>query len=278
MKRISLLFCISHLATYAQQTSLLTLFWNNYSLVNPAMTGADQKHRATVNWRNQWDKVNGAPNTLLAGYQVKHETWNSGFGINYTFETIGFERSHQADLNYSYHIELSRGGKILLGASAGYRQSRHQHPFNPGNSLFPVDSRNICFVANVGLAYSKERFLVGVSSTSINQPRSGSYQLKRVLHTHASYAFSVGKKLEVKPQVLFRTDLINYSMDLNLLATFKKQYWIGISYRHSDAICGMLGVDLKQKYRVSYAYDYTINKLSSISRGSHEIGLALLLE
>ncbi|MBL4862634.1 MAG: type IX secretion system membrane protein PorP/SprF, partial [Crocinitomicaceae bacterium] len=37
------------------------------------------------------------------------------------------------------------------------------------------------------------------------------------------------------------------------------------------------GWDLKERYRIGYSYEYSINKLSSISRGSHDIVLGILI-
>jgi hypothetical protein len=40
----------------------------------------------------------------------------------------------------------------------------------------------------------------------------------------------------------------------------------------------MGGWDIMEKFRVGYSYDLTLNKLKSISRGSHEIVLGLMLK
>lgn len=100
----------------------------------------------------------------------------------------------------------------------------------------------------------------------------------------ASYTFGLGstKNFELIPRVLFRTDATNFSTDVNLEAAWiikeKQRLWLGASYRHSDAICGMLGIDLFKRYRIGYSYDYTINQLSAVSWGSHEIVLAFLFD
>lgn len=78
--------------------------------------------------------------------------------------------------------------------------------------------------------------------------------------------------------MLVRTDMVKMSADFNLLVYYKKQYWLGVGYRTSDAICFMGGWDIKEKFRVGYCYDLTINQLSSISRGTHEIVLGFQLK
>lgn len=275
---IGISFLFSYVTIFSQGEGLNTFFWNNYSSINPATTGIFQKHKATVNWRNQWDKVNGAPNTLLVGYQLKQDKINSGFGINYMFETIGFLQSNQVNLNYSHHFKLKNEGFIYIGGALGYHHGRLETSFNPIDPTIPISEQSNLFIANIGFAYQKNRLLIGLSSRNLNQPKSNSYTLYRHYYTHLSYNFSLGNNFDLKPQILVRTNSQKLSTDFNILATLKKKYWIGATYRTNDAICAMIGADIKGKYRISYAYDYTLNALQSNSKGSHEIGLALLLE
>jgi type IX secretion system PorP/SprF family membrane protein len=269
---------------FAQQEPLMTLFWQNYSRINPAMTGVSHTHLGTVNWRNQWDGVNGAPNTLITGYQTRQDKIKGGVGFNFSHDAIGFSRINAFDVNYSHHLVLKEKHKLYLGISAGLHQYRFKPVwggFNPPNDpIFSNGTKDLAFVTNLGLAYSYDKFLVGISSTKLNQPRlkNTNFTMTRNYFVHASYTIPIKNVLELKPQLLVRSDLQSMSTDVNLLATFKKHYWIGFTYRTSDAYCGMIGVDFKGKYRVSYAYDRTYNALSTISKGSHEIGLAFMLE
>jgi type IX secretion system PorP/SprF family membrane protein len=268
---------------FAQQEPLMTLFWQNYSRINPAMTGVKYTHLGTANWRNQWDGVNGAPNTLIAGYQTRQEKLKGGVGFNFSHHAIGFSRSNTFDVNYSHHLVLKEKHKLFLGVSAGLHHFRFKPVWvgvDPNDPLFPQEKTDLAFVANVGLAYSYNKFSVGISSTKLNQPRlkNTNFSITRNYFVHASYTIPIKNNFELKPQVLVRSDLQFMSTDFNLLATFKKHYWIGFTYRTNDAYCSMLGLDLKGKYRISYAYDRTNNALSNISKGSHEIGLAFMLE
>ena len=89
-----------------------------------------------------------------------------------------------------------------------------------------------------------------------------------------------GDKNHIDAQVLMRTDLIKFSMDINAryVKTFanNKSGYGGLTIRTSDAVAFMFGYvpiqDLKQNLQVGYSYDLTLfNKLSNISRGTHEI-------
>ena len=72
-----------------------------------------------------------------------------------------------------------------------------------------------------------------------------------------------------------RTDLIKFSADFNTRYIYdfgnSKQGYAGLTVRTSDAVALMLGYTPLDNLTVGYSYDLTVNKLSSISRGSHEI-------
>jgi hypothetical protein len=75
--------------------------------------------------------------------------------------------------------------------------------------------------------------------------------------------------------LMARTDLVKYSVDINTRYFLKKDGnelgYAGLTYRTSDALGIMLGYNAFKSFTVGYSYDLTLNKLSSISRGSHEM-------
>ena len=78
----------------------------------------------------------------------------------------------------------------------------------------------------------------------------------------------------IDAQMLVRTDFIRFSADLNARYLFKlddKDAYGGLTFRTSDAIAVMLGYSPMPKLQVGYSYDITVNKIASISRGSHEL-------
>ena len=70
---------------------------------------------------------------------------------------------------------------------------------------------------------------------------------------------------------LLRTDLVKVSADINARYLWKDIAYGGLTYRTSDAIAIMLGYSPIKNLTVGYSYDISVNKLSSVSRGSHEI-------
>ena len=79
----------------------------------------------------------------------------------------------------------------------------------------------------------------------------------------------------IDAQVLMRTDLRKFSADFNASYIYdfgnSKIGYGGLTVRTSDAVALMFGYTPMENLTVGYSYDITVNKLSSISRGSHEI-------
>ncbi len=284
MKTLIFLLALTISSTViAQQDPLLSIYWNNLSFINPAATGLFYKHQAAVNYRNQWDKVNGAPNTLIAGYNTKIDKIHGGIGYNYQYKTIGFNQVHRLDVNYGYHFNLGNERVISAGISAGVQRFGVDPNWIPPATVqdpsLPQSSTQYSFLSNIGMVYKGNSLSVGLSSTQFlsSERKNHLYTSARHYNLFAACDIMVGQKFVVTPQFVVRTDAVKFSADFNLLARYKERYWAGITYRTADAVAFCAGWDIKEKYRVGYSYDRTINQLSSISKGTHEIVLGFLI-
>jgi type IX secretion system PorP/SprF family membrane protein len=65
--------------------------------------------------------------------------------------------------------------------------------------------------------------------------------------------------------------------DINTKLSFKDKFWIGASYRRDDSIGLLAGVNISSFINVGYSYDITTSALNTVSNGTHEIVISLLL-
>ena len=79
--------------------------------------------------------------------------------------------------------------------------------------------------------------------------------------------------LEVRPSIIVQSDATSYQLNIGATAFFDRRFWAGITYRMSDAIVGMIGLELKNGIKIGYAYDITTSKMRKDSNGSHEVFL-----
>lgn len=288
----STLFLVT--ASFAQQDALTTQFWNNYAHFNPATSGLLYDHHAAVDYRNQWDGVDGAPVSAFGNYGTTIAE-HHGLGITYGFDRIGFTQTQDANLNYNYQFTLGpaeKERKLAIGLALGIRHFALKTEWIPpgpynGESL-PGNYSDLKLNVNAAVAYKDKGLFIGLSA--IHLPgllfSDGIVTYAVPIHYYAmsSYTFRLGasKNMELIPRILLRTDAVKFSAEFNLEAAWyikqKQRLWLGAGYRYSDAVSAMLGIDLFKRYRIGYSYDITINKLSSISRGSHEIVLGYYLQ
>lgn len=280
---ILLHFVLFVLTIQAQQDELFTHFWNTQQNINPATTGFIFRHEAHAIARQQWVGVNGAPDSQLLSYGAKLEKLHGGLGVTYMRDKIGFSVFQEAKINYAYHLLFKKQHALSFGLSAGLTVSKFDPDWNPptnsNDPSIPSSFKTYGFTPDFGIAYKYKKFRAGFSITQLfDISSSHNYQETRHYYVNASYDLGNEEKLQVCPQLLIRTDMVKMSADLNVLLQYKKQYQLGFSWRTSDALCFIAGYTLREKFNLSYSYDMTINKLSSVSKGSHEIHLGFTLK
>jgi type IX secretion system PorP/SprF family membrane protein len=273
----------------AQQDKLVTHFIFDKMSINPGKTGLDLYNGicATSIYRNQWDKVNGAPNSAILNIESNlSRFFPGGIGINFYHDAIGFSRQNNLLLNYSYPVQIGRAGVLGVGVGIGIMNYGMDPSWVPPTSAIdptlPVGFAATGVDANFGLYFQAKDYYVGVSSTHLTEselskavtPITQSYQTARHYYLMGGYKFKDVANGIIDAQMLVRTDLIKFSADVNARYLFKmdgKDAYGGLSFRTSDAIAVMLGYSPIPKFQVGYSYDITINKLASVSRGSHEM-------
>ena len=119
---ITAAFSVLLFTSYAQQDKLVTHFMFDKMSINPGKTGIDMYNGicATSIYRNQWDKVNGAPNSTVLNIESNlSRFFPGGVGINFYNDAIGFARQNTVLLNYSYPIQIGRIGVLGVGVGMG---------------------------------------------------------------------------------------------------------------------------------------------------------------
>jgi type IX secretion system PorP/SprF family membrane protein len=273
----------------AQQDKLVTHFIFDKMSINPGKTGLDLYNGicATTIYRNQWDKVNGAPNSAILNIESNLSRFlPGGIGINFYHDAIGFSRQNNLLLNYSYPIQIGREGVLGVGVGIGIMNFGMDPEWVPPTQAvdptLPVGFAATAVDANFGLYFQSKDYYVGISSTHLTESElskavsqvTQSYQTARHYYLMGGYKFKDVMNGTIDAQMLVRTDFIRFSADLNARYLFKlddKDAYGGLTFRTSDAIAVMLGYSPMPKLQVGYSYDITVNKLASISRGSHEL-------
>lgn len=296
---ISALLTLATGALFAQQEKLLTHFIYDKMSINPGSTGLDNGIAATMIYRNQWDKVNGAPNSLLFNLEASGVA-NGGVGMSFYHDAIGEMKQNNLLVNYSLHIPVQIGGAYrgTLGAGLGLGlvnigfDPEWIPPTTPNDPLLPLATSGGALDLNFGLfwkgtANPMRPYYVGFSATHLTQAKIDNVNFSNARHMFLMGGYSMidalgtGRSLDF--QLLGRTDMVKFSAEVNarylhsLNATSTKMVYGGVTYRISDGAGLMLGYEANMnpltKFVIGYSYDLTLNKLRDISKGSHEFVL-----
>jgi type IX secretion system PorP/SprF family membrane protein len=231
--------------------------------------------------------------------------------------------------NYSYNIALTQGKeygyehrdglRIAFGAFGGYTNYRvdkgilgqgqtsgldrvaHNNSLNDITYQLLAENSVSAFDLTMGaVIYYAETYFLGVSSSQILQSKIELTD-NSALARHWFITGMIKKELNEQwfliPSVLAKyTPGAPLSMDFSIQADWEDQVYMGLGYRHQDAVAAFIGSKIKwgekvKKFRTDkhryiihayYSYDLTTSRLSNKelvnkSTGSHELTLGFLL-
>lgn len=217
-----------------------------------------------------------------------------GVGVQVINDRTGPLNRFAAYGTYSYHLGLTPRTSLSAGISAGVTNiTLNASKLDFGN--IPVDPavgaggylNTLRPDFNAGVYLYSADYFAGVSvhqvvpqkvefSENIVKKTTG----KTVPHVFATagYRFLVSEDVNLIPSAMVK---FVYPAPPQYEANVKVQYrdllWSGASYRHKDGFAAMAGINVSNIFNVGYAYDYTISRLNTFTKGTHEIVIGFLI-
>lgn len=275
------------LTSEAQHSPLISQYMLNGLVINPGYTGSREVFTANALYRNQWVGFDGAPVTQVVSVHAPLKNKSIALGILFKNEKVGVSNTTGITGNVAYRIFMG-DAKLSFGISAGVGilSSRFTEltTTETSDQAFAGDLRsNLQPDFGAGIYYSTKKYFAGISVPSMisRQYNITDEQLDiksdAGLHNiilQGGYLFTLSEQFKLKPSTLVRISPIgNSQFDLNANLIYNDFFWIGISYRHNEALVALLELQINQQFRVAYAYDYALSIFRQYSSGSHEIGL-----
>lgn len=282
-----------------QQDRLVTHFMYDKMSLNPGATGMGMRDGicGSLIYRNQWDKVNGAPNSAILnveGSLGRVSPFLKGFGISFFHDAIGYTRQNNVVLNYSYHQELSGVGTLGIGLGAGITNLGMSPvwipPTNAVDNSLPQQFSATKLDLNFGLYFrSLNNWYAGISSTHLSQSDlipdetpTPTYGYSTARHYYVMGGWkkdNLTNNGDLDLNAVVRTDLVKTSAEFSARYIWKMDpehhFYGGLGFRFVESVPVMLGymwnIDRDNYLHAGYSYDVSVNKLSSVSRGSHEM-------
>ncbi len=215
-----------------------------------------------------------------------------GVGLHAVIDKSGPLSRTDLNATYAYHLGLTEKLNISVGIAAGISKidlNTSKLVLGEENTVDPAITGNSSQTTpdlGAGIWVYGPTFFAGVSARQLLSQKlnfgsvegSNTGKLSPHMFFTAGYKFFLSENIAAIPSVMVKyVSPAPTSYDANFKVAFQDRFWVGGSYRKDDSFAGLLGFNLSHLFNLSYSYDFTTSDLKTVSRGSHEIVLGLLL-
>ncbi|RWY53717.1 PorP/SprF family type IX secretion system membrane protein [Mucilaginibacter gilvus] len=214
-----------------------------------------------------------------------------GIGFMIVSDKAGPITQTNIDATYAYHLGITDQLNVSVGVSAGVSH------INLNTDLITLENSNDPVLNNinnsqwkpdlgVGVWAYSSRFYFGISAQQILPQNlyittgNTANQSKTVPHFFATggYKIFLSDDVTLLPSALLKfIDPAPVTFDVTMKLSFRDRFWFGGSFRKDDSYAVLAGFNLSSVVNVGYSYDVTTSALRTVSNGSHEIVLGILL-
>jgi len=279
----------------AQQDAQYTQYMYNTLSINPAYAGARGGLSVIGLHRSQWVGLDGAPRTQTVSiHSPVGESKRVGLGLNITNDEIFISNETYIDADFSYTIPTGDEGKLAFGLKGGvhlldinYSQaSAFQGGDNLATSQADIDNK---FSPQIGLGmfYYTDKFYVGLSAPNLlrtehfdesdntNSTNSTFLARERInYYLTTGYVFDITPDFKFKPAGLVKAvQGAPLQVDVTANALLFDKLTLGVAYRWSAALSGLVGFQLTDSIMLGFAYDRETTELQQFNDGSYEVFL-----
>lgn len=303
--------------TGESQDPVFSQYYMMPTMINPSLVGQINGPRFGLIYRNQWPAISNAYETFGFSYDQFLENIHSGIGVTLLSDQAGdgILNSIKIQGQYAYRIETRSGWNSQLAVEVGFGQQTIDRSslvfldqldprfgaISPGGTPYPTEEPP--FATNsrpyldigAGLSIYNERYFISVGVDHLNRPsvsfreqENGSVKgVPVMVNAIIGAKFIVREGTTYNPQESYISPTILYAQQggtaqINGGIFYGFSYFTtGVYYRHTFTNPDAVGVSASVQLgnlKIGYAYDFTVSSLGISTGGSHEIGMALLLE
>jgi type IX secretion system PorP/SprF family membrane protein len=232
---------------------------------------------------------------IVKNPELKTGKFRHAVGGQLIADQYGAFRKIQVSGTYAIHIPITQEYNISFGTKLGITNNVFlQDKAVIANSSTIIDNTYIGFTNNQGnlnvlnlgagfYLYSKQLFF-GVAADQLSKNLlifgSGSENFDPKIHFNITggIRLPISPDLTITPAFLVKyMNPISLSIEATTQLEYKEWLWTAISYRHKDALISMFGMNISNKFKVGYSYDFSINQFRNYSSGGHELMLGIML-
>lgn len=272
---LSVIFCT---CLNAQYNPLQSQYMLNPIVVNPGYAGAENALSLTAGYRKQWMQLAGAPETFSFTAHTPYKNPHINFGVAVGQDNVAFIKTTTVQGIYAHRIS-GKKFSLALGISPGI--AFHKYSWGDVVTVDPNDHsfqgvylKTTDFVAGYGLYFNSKRFFFGAGNRLAYSLNYGSITKDETLQLFSGFTICDGPDFKCKASALVRFVPKKFTQaDINVIGYYHEKLGLGISYRHKDAVLGIVDLRLNEQFNLGYSYDFTLSRLGNHSTGTHELVL-----
>ncbi len=280
--------------SYGQQDPQYTQYMYNMLSVNPAYAGSRETLSIVGLHRSQWVGLEGAPRTQALSFHTPVGLLERvGLGLSIVNDDLGPTHETYFDANVSYTIQTSSEGYFSFGIRGGGHlldiNYSELNQFNPGDALLGSDVINrFSPTVGAGIYYRhSDTWYLGLSVpnflTTKHLDDVALSEANERMHyfVMGGYVFNVSDNVKFKPAFLSKVVTGSpLQLDLSANFLFNEKLTLGVAYRWSAAVSGLVGFQISDGLMLGFAYDKETTQLgrTKFDDGSYEVFLRFELQ
>lgn len=233
--------------------------------------------------------------------EIKTGNLKHALGGQLIADQYGAFRRMSFNANYALHLPVSKNYNLSFGVKAGLSNNTFLqdkavvlNTLDPYQTYAGGDTEYDDFVASqsskmildigAGLYLYSNKMFFGIAADNLSKDfvefGSGTANFNTQMHFNATGGVKIklNENLTLTPAVLAKFMMpAPPSIEGSLQLEYKEWLWMGVSYRHTDAVVPMVGLNISEKFKFGYSYDYSVSRFNQVSSGGHEVVLGLML-
>jgi type IX secretion system PorP/SprF family membrane protein len=283
-KLLTILIFISS-AAVAQHVPLQSQYMFNAVALNPAFTGSEEALSIVGSYRAQWVGFDGAPSTQTLTAHAPLKQTNSAVGLQLFADQIGVDRRTGIFGSYSYKLKFDKSW-LTFGMAGGINFLRSYYTRldvvdNNDQNLMSDSPLGVLPEFSFGAHYYTDKYFLSFSVPKFltHDYVNSKFKVRNDFKNYnymfgGGVVFNLSNGSKIKPSVLakYRADS-DMQFDFNVMALLNKAIDVGVSYRTSEAIIGLVEIRPTQQLGIMYSFGMPLSTINQYSNGSHEISL-----
>jgi type IX secretion system PorP/SprF family membrane protein len=231
------------------------------------------------------------PSSRLYTQDYRAAEPHHGIGFMVVSDKAGPITQTNINATYAYHLGLTDKLNLAVGVSGGFNhitlntsELTLENPNDP--TINNLNANQWKPDVGIGVWAYSSKFYFGASAQQLLPQNlyltDGPTPMQKKSTPHflvtGGYKIFLSDDVTLLPSALLKfIQPVPVTFDVNMKMSFRDRFWFGGSYRRNDSFAALAGFNLSSFVNVGYSYDMTTSALRTVSNGTHEIVIGILL-